>query len=67
MTFVLRQLMEKHWAYDTPMHLGFLDLEIAFDRVPRKQLWSAMDEYETPSELKRALSERTEHVSVKCE
>ena len=46
MTFVLRQLMEKHWEYDTPMYLEFLDLENALDRVPRKNLWNAMDEYE---------------------
>ena len=31
MTFVLRQLMEKHWDCDTPMYLAFLDLEKAFD------------------------------------
>ena len=29
MTFVLRQLMEKHWEYDTPMFLTFLGLENA--------------------------------------
>ena len=55
MTCVLRQLMEKHWEYDTPMYLAFLDLEKSFDRVPRKNLWNAMDEYEIPSELKRAI------------
>ena len=37
MTFVFRQLMEKHWEYDTPMYLAFLNLEKAFDRVPRKK------------------------------
>ena len=31
MTFVLRQLMEKHWEYDTPMYLAFLYLDNAFD------------------------------------
>ena len=55
MTFVLRQLMEKHWEYDTPMYLAFLDLEKAFDQVPRNNLWNAMDEYGIPSELKRAI------------
>ena len=55
MTFVLTQLMEKHWEYDTPMYLAFLDIEKAFDRVSRKQLWNAMDEYEIPSERKRAI------------
>ena len=57
MTSVLRQLMEKHWEYDSPMYLAFLDLENAFDRVGlqrKKKLWDAMDEYEIPSELKRA-------------
>ena len=29
MTFVLRQLMGKHWDYDTPMYVAFLDLENA--------------------------------------
>ncbi len=55
MTFVLRQLMEKHCEYDTPMYLAFLDLEKAFGRVPRNNLWNAMDEYGIPSELKRAI------------
>ena len=51
MTFVLRQLMEKHWEYDMPMYLAFLDLEKAFDRVPRKILWNAMDEYRIPRKI----------------
>ena len=55
MTFVLRQRMEKHWEYETPMYLAVLGIEKAFNRVPRKQLWNAMDEYEIPSELKRAI------------
>ena len=37
MRFVLRHLMEKHWEYDTPMYLAFLDIEKAFDRVPCKK------------------------------
>ena len=36
MTFVLRQLMEKRWEYDTPMYFALLDLERAFDQVPDK-------------------------------
>ena len=35
--------------------MAFLDIEKPFDRVPRKNLWNAMDEYEIPSELKRAI------------
>ena len=47
--------MEKHWEYDTPMYLAFLDLEKAFDRVPLNNLWNATDEYGLPSELKRGI------------
>ena len=40
-------------THDTLMYLAFLDLEKAFDRVARKTLWNALDEYEIPSEQKR--------------
>ena len=55
---MLSQFVEKHWEYDTPMYLTYLDLEKAFDRVPRKNLWNAMDEYEKSSELERAIISR---------
>ena len=36
--FILRQLQEKHHLKRKTMHAAFLDLEKAFDRVPRKVL-----------------------------
>ena len=53
MTFVLRQLMEIHWEYDIPMHLAFVDLTHAFDRVPWTTPWNAMDDYQMPPNLKK--------------
>ena len=47
--FVLRQLMETLWEYDTPMYLARLHLENAFDRAPRKTKWN-----EIPTELKES-------------
>ena len=34
--FILRQLQEKHLAKNKKLYFTFVDLEKAFDRVPRK-------------------------------
>ena len=40
--FIVRQLQEKYHAAKKPLYFAFVDLEKAFDRVPRKVLWWAM-------------------------
>ena len=40
--FILRQLQEKHLGKQKPLYFTFVDLEKAFDCVPRKVLWWAM-------------------------
>ena len=36
--FIIRQLQEKYIAVNKPLYFAFVDLEKAFDRVPRKVL-----------------------------
>lgn len=40
--FIVRQLQEKHIAANRTLYFAFVDLEKAFDRVPRKVLWWAL-------------------------
>ena len=55
MIFALRQFIEKHWEFNKPLCIAFLDLEKAFDRIPRENLWQALNTYEIQMDLQRAI------------
>lgn len=41
--FTLRQITEKTIKYDSELHLAFIDLEKAFDKIPWNLLWSVLE------------------------
>ncbi|VDP05229.1 unnamed protein product [Heligmosomoides polygyrus] len=45
-----RLLVEKHREKQKPVHIAFLELEKAFDRVPREAIWYALRQHNVPEE-----------------
>jgi len=59
--FTLAQVYEKSWEYGKPVHTCFIDLEKAYDRVPRAILWKVLEEYNIKGVLLRAIKALYNH------
>ncbi|XP_073989088.1 uncharacterized protein [Rhodnius prolixus] len=60
--FTLRQIMEKNIEYDKEVHLCFIDLCKAFDRVPRSMIWEIL----AKRNVNKALIERIKSFYRNC-
>ena len=53
MTFTLRQLVEKSVEHQTKQFIVFVDLQKAYDSVPRAVLWRALEKLGVPDSMIR--------------
>jgi hypothetical protein len=59
---VLRSVTKKAIDTDSPIYLAFVDLKVAFDTVPKKSLWKALDECGIDMKLKRLIQSMHKNV-----
>ena len=64
--FCIRQILEKKWEYNEPVHQLFIDFKKAYDSVKREVLYKIIIEFGTPKKvvrlIKMSLTETYEHV-----
>ena len=62
--FALRQMIEKHRERQKELHLVFIDLEKAYDRVPRQEVWRCLREKGVPEIYVRLIKDMYESAST---
>jgi len=53
--FCIRQILEKKWEYNEPVHQLFIDFKTAYDSVRRKVLYKILIEFRIPRKLGRLI------------
>ena len=62
--FVVRQLQEKYMEKKKDLWMAFVDLEKAFDRVPREVLWWALRKMNVPEQLLEVIKAMYNHAKT---
>ena len=62
--FALQQIFKKFWEYAKDVNACFVDLEKAYDRIPRYKLWAVLLQYGIDGQLLTAIKSLYMHFKV---
>ena len=62
--FVLQQIFEKSWEFEKEVNASDVDLEKAYDPIPRDKLWAVLLQYGIDGQLLTAIKSLYMHSEV---
>ena len=65
--FTIKQIIEKRREFNLETHMAFLDLEKAFDRVNRNQLWQILNRRGIPNHLIEVIKSLYRNTSIQID
>ena len=60
--FLLRQLMERYMDQRKDLHMVFIDLEKAYDKIPRTVMWWALEKHKVPTKYITLMRDVYDHI-----
>ena len=65
--FLIRQVMEQYRKKKKDLHMIFIDLEKACDKIPRNVMWWALDNHKVPTKYVELIKDMYNNVVTSVE
>ena len=62
--FLIRQLMERYRAQKNDLHMVFIDLEKAYDKVPGNVMWWPLEKHKVPTKYITLIKDMYEDTTI---
>jgi len=63
--FLIRHVMERYREQKKDLHMVFIDLEKAYDKIPRNVMWWALDRHKVPTKYVALIKNMYNNVMIR--